>query len=147
MKKIYDLSVMLEENPEYAKKIQALTLNEAKPFLGLKGVFGLFGSTQWWDNIKNKVTPQEEIEGVITKIYRTGQDNTEQYNTIEILCDNKKTAIEGMYANKKSDKALYKPGAKIKIKYIIEPLKDQPASDGSQNNIKTVLEVYLSTQH
>ncbi len=142
MRTIYLLSKMLEEDPEYMKKVQNLTLNESKPYLGLKGTFGLFGSEEWWKNIEANIIPQREIKGTIIKVYRSGQDNTEKFNTINILTDEEKIHTEGMYANKKPDKTLYKQGAKINIKYAYEPMKNQPTSE-IQNNAEIVLEVSI----
>ncbi len=68
MRTIYLLSKMLEEDPEYMKKVQNLTLNESKPYLGLKGTFGLFGSEEWWKNIEANIIPQREIKGTIIKV-------------------------------------------------------------------------------
>ncbi|WP_081493575.1 hypothetical protein [Pseudomonas sp. GM25] len=144
MKKIYDLAIKLNTNPAYMEKVQALTLNSSKPLLGLKGTYGLFGSKEWWTNIENNAIPQTEIEGTIVKVYRTGQDNIEKQNTIDIITTEQKIHTEGMYANNEDDKTLYKEGAKVKIKYAHEPLKNQPAADGSQNNANTILEISIS---
>ncbi|MDF5919321.1 hypothetical protein P4133_05595 [Pseudomonas aeruginosa] len=84
MKTIYNFKQRIKEYPEYIRKAHELTLNTTKPKAGLKGTYGLLGSKEWWDNLENGSIPQKEISGTIKKVYLTGQDNTEDFNMIDI---------------------------------------------------------------
>ncbi len=53
-KQVYSLRLELENDNAHMLKVQSLTLDESRPLLGLKGRKGLFGSTKWWENIRNK---------------------------------------------------------------------------------------------
>lgn len=46
MKFVYLLSTELKSDPEYVMLVQRLTLDQSKPFMGLKGTHGLFGSKE-----------------------------------------------------------------------------------------------------
>ena len=48
MKLVYLLSEELKADPEYVSLTQALTLDKSKPYVGLNGTYGLFGSQEWW---------------------------------------------------------------------------------------------------
>jgi len=52
MKTIYDLAITLAQDPEQVADAQALTQDKNRPHMGLKGVYGLFGSAKWWNNLK-----------------------------------------------------------------------------------------------
>ncbi|MDF5995987.1 hypothetical protein P4200_21080 [Pseudomonas aeruginosa] len=71
-------------------------MNTTKPKAGLKGTYGLLGSKEWWDNLENGSIPQKEISGTIKKVYLTGQDNTEDFNTIDIETENKTLCTEAL---------------------------------------------------
>ena len=57
MKVVYSLRNDLEKDPSKVRDAQSLTLNDARPMLGLKGNRGLFGSEEWWSNIESGVKP------------------------------------------------------------------------------------------
>lgn len=112
MKTIYNFKQRIKEDPEYIRKAHELTLNTTKPKAGLKGTYGLLGSKEWWDNLENGSIPQKEISGTIQKVYLTGQDNTEDFNTIDIETENKTLCTEGTYTNKNTDRKHYEAGKK-----------------------------------
>ena len=49
---VYTLAVALAQDPARVAKTQSLTLDSAKPHMGLKGRHGLFASDAWWHSIK-----------------------------------------------------------------------------------------------
>ncbi len=52
MKIVYRLSEKLKADPEYMTLVQALTLDNSRPYVGLNGTYGLFGSQKWWESIE-----------------------------------------------------------------------------------------------
>ena len=48
---VFDLKQNNFKNKEHVRNVQSLTLDKNKPF-GLKGKYGLYNSTEWWENIK-----------------------------------------------------------------------------------------------
>ncbi|KCZ83601.1 hypothetical protein HAD_13404 [Hyphomonas adhaerens MHS-3] len=75
MKKIYDLAVTLAQDPAQVTDAQALTLDDARPGFGLKGVYGLFGSDEWWGNLKTGRMPTVIYEGEIESLQFEGMHN------------------------------------------------------------------------
>lgn len=68
MKLVYLLSEELKADPEYVSLTQALTLDKSKPYVGLNGTYGLFGSQEWWDSINQGKMPLLSLSGVIKKL-------------------------------------------------------------------------------
>lgn len=143
MKVVYELSKDLDTNPDYVAKIQALTLDESKPFLGLKGTYGLFGSKEWWNNIKDGILPTKHCSGVITRIYYAGQDSLRKPNSFDLMDNIGSIRMESFYANNKDDYSLYKVGHKVNILYVLDELKK---IDGNNKFLETVLEISVSLQ-
>lgn len=140
---IYSLEEELENDPGQVKLAQALTLNPLKPLLGLKGVNGLFGSQNWWDNIYSHKIQLEEVSGVVRRAYVSGQDYQAQVNTLDIEQIDGSVATVGVYANKTEDVRFLRVGCQICIIYALDELKKQPALDGSKNFSRIALEMAI----
>lgn len=146
MKRVYFLSEELQKNPEQIALTQALTLNPAKPQMGLKGVHGLFGSEAWWKNINQKTMPLMFVSGVIVRAYVAGQDREERNNTIDLVLDDGSTQSVGIYTIQPEDAGLFRVGCRAEIVYALDELKKQPAFDGGINYSKVALEMAVSLQ-
>ena len=144
MKRVYLLSEELKKDPEQIALTQALTLNPAKPQLGLKGVHGLFASEAWWQSINQKKMPLLHISGVVVRVYVAGQDQEEKNNTIDIALGDGTTQSVGIYTNDPDDIDLFQVGCKAAIVYALDELKKQPAFDGGVNYSKVALEMAVS---
>lgn len=144
MKLVYELSKELEEDPEQVIQAQALTLNESKRLLGLKGTHGLFGSDEWWENIRKQIIPNLVIRGSIKRAYISGQDQSGLNNTVDVIDDAGRMHVVGIYTNKKEDVNLFKVGSETEIIYALDELKRQPAPDGGINYSKIAIEMAVS---
>lgn len=145
MKMVYLLSEELKVNPERVALTQALTLNQDKPLLGLKGAHGLFGSQEWWDNLYKKNMPLLFMSGIIKDIYVAGQDPSPVNNTIDFLKSDGSVGTESIYVNNKQDITLFRIGHKVEIAYVLDELK-APARNGGVNYADDVLEMAVSLQ-
>lgn len=146
MKMVYDLKERLKVDTKYVELVQALTLNPDKPFSGLKGSLGLFGSHELWDSIEKGMMPVFVIKGSVLRAYVAGKDrniNTPN-DMIEILLEDGSTSHNGIYTNDKSDARLFLPSAKVVIVYVLDELKKQPARDGSVNYSHIALKMAVS---
>lgn len=125
MKLVYDLAVDLEHDQERVKQTQALTLDESKPFFGLKGKHGLFGSSEWWENIRNGRINTAQVLSVIQGSHFAGQDSRwgDEINSVTLKLDDGSITSEGIYANAKRDRKLYVAGARVAMLYVLEELK------------------------
>lgn len=147
MKRVYLLSEELKTNPERVALAQALTLNAAKPRMGLKGTLGLFGSPEWWDSIEQRKMPFLLVQGTILRTYYAGMDESDQEaNCFELRLDDGSVRKESIYANDKADWTLFQVGHRVEIFYVFDELKRQPAEDGGVNYLDNVLEMAVSLE-
>ena len=145
VKRVYQLSEELTQDPEQVVDAQALTLDQSRPHIGLKGSFGLFGSAEWWANINAGVMPLKRLSGVIKRVYVAGQDRSDVPNAFDLLSGNGQVQMEGIYVNSPEDVALYQVGRKVDVVYALDELK-APLPDGGKNYSEIVLEVSISLQ-
>jgi len=146
MKLVYQLSEELKKNPERIALTQALTLNTAKPYMGLKGTYGLFGSQEWWKNIASRKFPLLFISGIIKGTYIAGQDPTPTDNCFSLLLDDGSTREESIYCHLKEDKSLFQVDSRVEIVYALDEMKQQPAADGGIHYSNIILEMAVSLQ-
>lgn len=146
MKRVFQLSEELKVNPERVALAQALTLNTSKPHMGLKGTHGLFGSPDWWENIRHRNMPLLFLSGVIQRAYHAGQEEHGMNNTIDLMLDDGSVRAVGIYVNNKDDIKLFCAGCRAEIVYALDELKQQPAMDGGVNYSKVALEMAVSTE-
>jgi hypothetical protein len=143
MKLVYQLAQELKSDPEQVRLAQALTLDTSRPFMGLKGTFGLFGSQQWWSNIAEGKLPLLRVSGIVRSTYVAGQDETE-INSMELMLEDGSVRLEGIYANDKRDRQLFRVGHRVEVVYALEELKRASGPPGSANYAEIPLEMAVS---
>ena len=121
MKKIFSLEIEHEDDPSRVEKAQKLSLDSSKPHLGLKGVYGLYGSPEWWENIYSGKVPSKTYEGIIDDIHFTGMHNEAEGFTLKL--DNGGTYSYTCVANRRRNMKHYKVGRRAKVTTFIEVLK------------------------
>lgn len=146
MKLVFQLSEKLKNCPEEIELTQALTLNEAKPRMGLKGTYGLFGSEEWWENIQQRKMPLLFLSGTICRTYIAGQDESDTINSFDLLLDDGSIRDESIYVNNEKDVELFCTGHRVEVVYAMDELKLQPAWDGGINYLDIALEMAVSLQ-
>ncbi len=146
MKCVYLLSEELRLDPKQVALTQALTLNQAKPQMGLKGTHGLFGSPEWWANIKSGQMPLQITSGTITRAYMAGQDESGMNDMIDLRQDDGTLCSAGIYVNNPEDAELFQIGHRAEIAYALDELKMQPAKSGGVNYSKIALEMAVSVR-
>lgn len=137
---VYELSEELKNDPQQVIMVQALTKDSMRAFIGLKGTHGLFGSDEWWENIKKGVLPTRCVSGTITRMFVAGQDGGD-VNEFELSMESGSSCTESIYVNDLVDRKLFKTGCKVEITYVFDELKLQPAEDGGVNYSKIVLKM------
>ena len=143
MKSVYSLAETLAKDPARIAKVQSLTLDSARPHLGLQGGHGLFGSDAWWASIKDGSIQTQTVTGIIERTYFAGQDSRRggQVNSVTVRLADGSAVEESIYTNDKQDITLFMPGARVMVCYALDLLKAQPAGDGGVNVARIVLEV------
>ncbi|MDC5356528.1 hypothetical protein OHW66_18620 [Acinetobacter baumannii] len=127
-KLVFDLKMWLEKNGEDdIKSTHALTLDNTTNS-GLSGVYGLYGTNEWWDNIEKGNIETYVISGVIHDVSK-GDTFVDENTMITIVSDNTEDDIyEGVLFTNESLKRkygnLYSKGNKIVVFYILDILKD-----------------------
>lgn len=144
MKLVFRLEDRLRADSERVRLAQALTLNPAKPRMGLRGTHGLFGSPEWWDSIEQGRMPLLRHSGIILRAYVSGQDPNEKNNTIDLKLDDGSVHMTGIFVNNKKDIELFRPGCRACIVYVLDELKQQPAENGDVNYLNIALEMAVS---
>ena len=128
-KLVYDLKTWLEKNGEdEIKSTHALTLDSTTNS-GLSGVYGLYGTSEWWDNVEKGNIETYIVSGVIVELSK-GNVFVDDNTMITIVLDNTEENIyEGVvFTNeilKREYGNLYSKGNKIVIFYILDELKDK----------------------
>ncbi len=145
MKLVFSLREKLKSDPKYVAAVQAVTLGHDKRNLpgGLKGVFGLFGSEQWWKNIADGFAPVTRLKGILTTVHFEGMHN--EGRGFEMRMPDGSTYKYSCVANHKPDRKRYVVGKTIEVVYMAEPLKNPvPVTDGSfQTHTVSVLEISI----
>lgn len=70
---VYTLTEALAQDPARVTRTQSLTLDSARPHMGLQGRHGLFASDAWWDSIKAGRIQTQTVTGSIERTYFAGQ--------------------------------------------------------------------------
>ena len=102
----------------------------------------------WWDSIKAGRIQTQTVTVSIERTYFAGQDSRrgDQINSFTLRLADGSTVNESIYTHRKQDIALFVPGAMVTMVYALDELKEQPASDGSVNGARIVLEMSISTR-
>ena len=137
-KLVYQLAEELKNDPQQVAMAQALTKDSSRPF-GLKGTFGLFGSEEWWNNIKNGVMPTNFVKGAISRLFISGQDEDSQPNTFDLLLPNGKIHTESIFTDNNQDKNLFQIGRSVYILYVLDELKNQSSNFGDKANCSEIV--------
>jgi len=143
MRLIYSLRERLNNDPKYVASVQTRTLDNRKLPGGLKGVYGLFGSDQWWNSIAEGTAPVTRLKGIITSTYSEGMHNDGR--GFEMQMSDGSSYKYSCVSNHKGDRKKYVVGKSIEVAYVTEPLKNPvPVSDGSfQTQTNTILEISI----
>lgn len=118
MRRIYDLAIALQRDPKRVADTQALTLDTSRPLMGLKGVYGLFGSSDWWDNLKGGGMPLKVYEGEIVGLQFEGMNNEGRSFTLDLRDGS--TFTYSLMANEKADLKLYETGRPVRLTFFEE---------------------------
>jgi hypothetical protein len=127
-KLVYDLKTWLEKNGGEIKSTHALTLDSTTNS-GLSGVYGLYGTNEWWDNVEKGNIEIYIVSGLIAELSK-GNVFVDDNTMITIVSDNTEDDIyEGVVFTNENLKReygnLYSKGNKIVVFYILDELKDK----------------------
>lgn len=142
MKVVYSLRNDLEKDPSMVRDAQSLTLNDAKPMLGLKGNRGLFGSEEWWSNIESGVIVGECVTGVIASLYVAGQERLDHPNEFEFTLNDGSSRSEAILMDDPNSISAYAVGRQVQIHYAYDELKC-PLRNGHPQYLDFVMKIEI----
>jgi len=145
MKLVYRLEDDLSRDPDQVALTQALTLDQSRPDMGLRGAHGLFGSPEWWASIRNGQMRLMRSTGVIESVYTAGQDARDEDNEFVLRQDDGTTHTESCYVNHDADRILFKVGHRVEIAYALDELKER-GDNGEPLFSEIVLSMAVSTK-
>ncbi|TCI01729.1 hypothetical protein EZV61_17310 [Corallincola luteus] len=143
LKRVYWLTDKLKDDPSRVAETRKLTLNSAKPFLGLNGTYGLYASSKWWDSINKGIMPTRFVSGTINRVYESGQDEMGVLNTVDLETVSGGTASIGIFVNDPADISLFIVGAKVTVVYAEDELKRKDGN-GRRSVASLTLEMAVS---
>lgn len=111
--------------------------------IGLTGTNGLYGSDEWWANIKSGKIPTECIDGKIVKIVEDGQDKSGVPNTVVIRCNDGVERKSPIYLLNNNDAAQFVSGRRLRIVNALEVLKSKEFSLRSDGYHPVTLEIFI----
>lgn len=146
MKLVFQLSEELKGDPKKVALVHRLTLDAARPLLGLNGKLGLYGTPEWWSNIERGVLPTRHVSGVIARMYVSGQDGGGVPDTFDLVMSDGSKRMESCYVNARGDYTYFRVGHRVDVLYALDELKSQPSPKGGVNYSYIVLEMAVSLQ-
>ncbi|KHN66649.1 hypothetical protein AV645_10895 [Acinetobacter calcoaceticus] len=128
-KLIFDLKIWLEKNGEDEMRSTHALTRDNTTSSGLSGVYGLYGTSDWGDNVEKGNIETYIVSGVIVDLSK-GNIFVDDNIMITIESDNTEDEIyEGVvFTNenlKREFSHLYSIGNKIVVFYILDELKDK----------------------
>ena len=145
MRLVYQLVNELKNDPSIVPEAQAMTLDTSRPNIGCKATYGLYGSEEWWENIKSGRMPGQYECGVITELFHAGQDGDEDdINSFMFLTEDGTERMESIYCDDESDYALFRVGCTVKMFSVLQPLKSEERYASRSEPANFVIEMAVS---
>lgn len=135
----YSLKEFANINLNEIQKIRELSLDNNRPFLGMKPDKGLYVSPEWWDNIDKGIIPSYFTTGTIIKTYHAGQDNLGFDNSFIYQTNTGILLKESMYYLNQKDKFLFEIGKKVVIFYATLEYKNPNEKEYLDNVIEMAI--------
>lgn len=135
MKVVYCLA----DDRAYIDAVQRATLNTKE--YGLQPTHGLFGSPEWWAQVRSGTLPTVTIRGVVAKVYMGSMNDWPEFSLRE-----EDSGEESSWTRKVNDRSAdrrYKVGARIEIDYVIQLFKKPLPVLGPES--KCVLEIRIES--
>jgi hypothetical protein len=117
----------LKQDFEFISKVQKTTLSTEH--FGIEPTHGLFGSSEWWEQISSGKLPLYTLRGVITQRYMGSMGD---WPEITVQSDTGEIWHWTRRVNSKEQDALYVPGQRIEIDYVIQRHRAKSFDKGSE---------------
>lgn len=131
---VMETAYQLERDTARIANMQRATLKTHE--FGIEQTHGLFGSAEWWEQISSGKLPLHTLRGVIVgRFWGSMRDWPE----ISVQQDDGQISQWTREVNTKEQDALYVPGRRIEIDYVLQRRRLQSVENGAET--KVVVEI------
>lgn len=126
--KVYDL----RDDADHTAAVQRATLTTRE--FGVEPTHGLFGSTEWWQQIESGSLPLETLKGSISRVYMGSMGDWPEF---EMQCEDGSSHnfTRHQMPPDGSRDSLYKEGRKIEVDTVWQQFRrEAPASHGPRDH-------------
>jgi hypothetical protein len=121
--------------------IQKATLTTDE--FGIEQTHGLLGSPEWWEQISSGRLPLHTLRGVIVERF---WGSMADWPEIKVKSDNGETSHWTREVNVKEQDALYIPGQRIEIDYVLQRHRAKSFDKGAERKVVIEIRIDASTQ-
>src|SRR5690348_6718625 len=121
--------------------IQKATLNTVE--FGIEQTHKLFGSPDWWEQISSGHLPMHTLRGVIVERF---WGSMADWPEIKVKNDNGEISQWTREVNSKEQDALYIPGQRIEIDYVLQRHRPKSCDKGGEAKVVIEMRVEPNTQ-
>jgi hypothetical protein len=122
----------LKKDADKISRVQKASLGSQG--FGYEQTHGLFGSPEWWQQIESGSLPVQIISGVITRTY---MGSMRDWPECEVTSDTGEITRWTREAQDATLARLYRVGARIEIRYVIQMFRRDPYSIAVYTTAKT----------
>jgi len=132
----------LKEDSARIAAIQKATLNTAE--FGIEQTHGLLGSPEWWEKISSGQLPLHTLRGVIIERFCGSMAD---WPEIKVRNDSGELSNWTREVNSREQDALYIPGRRIEIDYVVQRHRPKSFSKGGETKVVVEIRVEASADN
>ena len=105
---------------------------------GIEPTHGLFGSEEWWAQIRSGCLPTQTVRGSISRVYMGSMGDWPEF---EVETEEHERLAWSRFANSPHLEALYEVGRAVEVDYVLQ--RHRPAAYDRGGTTKVVIEVRI----
>ncbi len=126
----------LQSDRDYIVDVQRATQTTEK--FGIEPTHGIFGSSEWWQHIRDGTLPVHHLKGTISSIHMGSMNDWPEFT---LRAENNEEFTWSRYANCPEFAKLYIVGRPIEVDYVIQRHRATSLGPGSQLRIPIEIRV------
>ena len=138
---VMETAYRLRRNTSFIASVQKATLSTEE--FGIEQTHGLFGSAQWWEQISSGKLPLHTLCGVIVERFWGSMGD---WPEIRVRNEDGQISQWTREANTKEQDALYIPGQRIEIDYVVQRHRPKSFDKGAETKVVIEIRVELNVE-
>jgi hypothetical protein len=126
----------LQADKDYIREVQQATEKTDK--FGIEPTHGVFGSSEWWQHIREGTLPVHQIRGTISSVHMGSMNDWPEFT---LRTKRGEEFTWPRYTNCAEFASLYKIGRPIEVDYVIQRHRATSIGPGSQLRIPIKIRV------